>query len=209
MQLGFKTPFLLHGILATAAVHQAQNIGSDSSELRRIATQHQNVDLNEYCTALSNINRSNASAVFAFACLTVIHAFAVINIAKAEGALQEMIHCILLVQGVSVVISPHFEALNHTNLAFLLQNNQQNEVGGQVPEILRLCSLVNDEGRPEHKQTLLDVIDHCHSTFLKAVCSKGERSAVAQIFTWPAILSADFFSLMKAEDNLALIILAH
>jgi Fungal specific transcription factor domain len=211
VQLGFREPFLLHGILAIAAIHQAQDIGSDDGELRRIATQHQNVGLAEYRSALSNLNSSNVCALFAFACLTVLHTFAIADIATAGGALQEMIHCICLVRGIRTVISPHFEALAQTELGPLLQNGRRSAkgAGGEVPDILKLCSLVNNEGRPEHKQALLDAIEHCHTAFLGAVCSDEERSALAQIFTWPVLLSADFISLLKAEDDLALIILSH
>ncbi|OBT77053.1 hypothetical protein VF21_02900 [Pseudogymnoascus sp. 05NY08] len=69
-------PFLLHGILACAALHLAYLDPSQGKELMIRGRVHQDRAMPLFRSAIENPNRDNCDAVFAFSHLLVIYSFA-------------------------------------------------------------------------------------------------------------------------------------
>lgn len=82
---GFQFPFLLRGVLAVTGLHMARLHPEQSDEYLRDAANHQIQALPAYRFALKSITERNCHALFAFATLTSVYAFA--SPRKASGVL--------------------------------------------------------------------------------------------------------------------------
>lgn len=94
VELGFRHPFLLHGILAISAIHLAttttnnNNNSTVRAELVRSSSAHINTALGTFRKLLEDINlsRDNCIALFVFSCIVVVYNFAV---AQTEATAPE------------------------------------------------------------------------------------------------------------------------
>ncbi|RDW77360.1 hypothetical protein BP6252_05413 [Coleophoma cylindrospora] len=76
-QLGMEHPFLMHGILACAALHLAHLYPDHRYEYNLRAANHQDQALSEFRKVVSvPVTEENGNAVYAFTHLLVIHVFA-------------------------------------------------------------------------------------------------------------------------------------
>lgn len=82
---GLEFPFLLRGILAVTGLHMARLRPEQSEEYLREAANHQILALPAYRFALKSITERNCHALFAFATLTSVYAFA--SPRKSSGVL--------------------------------------------------------------------------------------------------------------------------
>jgi len=212
IQIGFQYPFVLRGILAISSLHLASldsNVGSVL--LIKASTQH-NYALSDFRAALTSVDDSNCTAIFAFACLTVIHAFAVARIQIAKDPVADIQNCMQLIRGVNSILQPHWTQLMATELSPLLNNEWRRGVFGEVPEILRLKVLIDslpDLDNGTTRAAYVEAVEQLHTVFLEVTAATGERSDLALLFTWPIMLSGKFLLLLSARQPVALVILAH
>ncbi|TVY62349.1 hypothetical protein LSUE1_G008542 [Lachnellula suecica] len=74
--LAYQHPFLMHGILACAALHQAYLDPSNQASLIIKATTHQASAMPAFRSAIANITPSNSEAFLVFSHLLIIYSFA-------------------------------------------------------------------------------------------------------------------------------------
>lgn len=77
---GLRHEFLLHGIMATAALHKASSFKENSDEYRKYASAgliHQNAALQEYSPLTASPTPDNANALFALSMLLTLITFAI------------------------------------------------------------------------------------------------------------------------------------
>ncbi|KAL2012766.1 hypothetical protein VTN00DRAFT_291 [Thermoascus crustaceus] len=158
VKLGFRHPFLLHGILAISAIHLAttttnnNNNSTIRAELVRSSSAHINTALETFRKLLEDIHvsRDNCTALFVFSCIVVVYNFAV---AQTEATAPEsdddrhrhggggdgddghehdpiaaLLNSIRLVRGVDSVLKPHWATLITSELAPVLLNGCRDSV---------------------------------------------------------------------------------
>jgi hypothetical protein len=73
VQIAFGHPFLLHGILALAALYMANSNSPEKEQLSITAASKQDAAIREFRSQLEEITRHNCDAVFAFSFLAVYY----------------------------------------------------------------------------------------------------------------------------------------
>jgi len=239
VELGFRHPFLLHGILAIAALHLAVTTidpGVGRQHLVRSSSAHINVALGQFRKLLddtyeNNVNRDNCTALFVFSCIVVVYNFAVAQTEEQPtpdddpDPLAALLNCIRLVRGVNSVLQPHWLTLMTSEVAPLLLNGCRRGVSGKEPEIMRLRDLIitsvtstsrgDDTADDDGSQACcLEAVEQLNSVFLETKdCPSGtgaeSRSKLALLFTWPVTLSERFVELVSERHPVTLVILAH
>lgn len=212
VQIGFRHPYLLRGVLAISALHLATLNPDLAVDFLVQASAQYNCALLDFRHTLQDVNDENCVAVFAFSCITVIHAFAVAQIHKPVNPIEDLVNCMRLVQGVGAILRPHWETLKATELGPLLENSPKGGIRGEVPEVLQLKSLVSllpnyDEGATA--VTCLHAIDLLHTVLIECEPRAENQPYMAFLFTWPALLSPEFFSSLSEHEPVSIIILAH
>ncbi|RDW62487.1 hypothetical protein BP5796_10789 [Coleophoma crateriformis] len=76
LELAYQHPFLLHGILACAALHLAYCDPVHESEYAIRARSHQDGAMPMFRLTIANVNKDNCDAVFLFSHILVIYSFA-------------------------------------------------------------------------------------------------------------------------------------
>lgn len=212
VEIGFQHPFLLRGILSISALHLATLTPESSSNFVVQASNQYNRALLEFRNVLRNIGEGNCVAVFAFSCITVIHAFAVAQIQPPVDPTSDFLNCMRLVQGVVTVLQPHYPVLARSELKPILENGPKGGIQGEILEILQLKSLVKslpDEDHGETANTYVHAINLLHGVLLEAQEAGENQSYLALLLSWPALLSPKFFASLSIQEPISLIIMAY
>lgn len=209
VKLGFDHPFLLQSILAISALHKST--GSPSpARLKETAIRYHDVALVAFRRALLEVNEDNVSALFAASCLTVVYEFGVGGQDNPGKAIDDMVSCIRLVQGVTSIIAPFHQNLEESSLGPVLQNGFTPTCNGHVTEILQLHELVDEQYDQERRSVYLEAIDVVHSSFITTVGQINlDQSAIGSVLVWPATLPKLFIEQILDRDNVTLVILAY
>src|SRR5436190_9214791 len=130
-------PFLMHGLLALAALHLVECSG-DEGEGRRmyaeLATRHQNLALASFRPELNNITSSNCNAVFAFSSLIAVFAFAFSQSAgnkRTAEPISEVLQDFFLFRGVEGVLKTSWDSIEKGKLGPLVR--RASDSGSTVP----------------------------------------------------------------------------
>jgi hypothetical protein len=212
IQIGFQYPFVLRGVLAIAAVHLAMLNPASSVDFIVQASTLYNRGLLDFRNVLRNVNEENCTPIFAFSCLTVIHAFSFVQVQAPQDAVGDLLNCMQLIRGVNAILQPHWVKLMTTELSPLLENGWRQGVHGEIPEILLLKMLVKsmpDRDGDAYANEYIQAIDQLHTVSLEVKASGDDQSYLALLFSWPILFPPTFFSLLSSREPIPMIITAH
>ena len=209
-------PFLMHGILALSALHLART-GPDPSHrtlyLNR-AVAHQNQALALFRDLLSDINETNAKAMFAFAGIVVVYTFGFPHSPDAQDpwtCVDDFLQVLVLTRGVQQVIQTPISSLRDSSFAPIFQID---EFHGPLPEATRnaLKSL-------HEANEICGTRDSTHETDIYAKIIDDMAKMLSWVFggvtasvvagRWAIRLPPQFLELLRERDPLALVILAY
>lgn len=156
-----KHNFLLHALMATAALHKATNHAEDSEihvSYVKTAFQYQNAALSGYIPALNHPTEDNAIALFTLSALLTIwlfgskrlpEAMSNVNLNTASNLLPQMLQIqpsdhestdsleiLTRVQGINAVVKQTLQWLTGGILAPLLQPPGEHELPPNPPELM-------------------------------------------------------------------------
>ncbi|KAL9105798.1 MAG: hypothetical protein Q9227_009100 [Pyrenula ochraceoflavens] len=223
--------FLLHGLLALSALHLAygDNVAKRSMYIES-AVRHQDAAVTLFRRELSNINRSNCSALFAFSSLIAVFAFEFARVPGKDGttspgeqksAVDEIFEIIVLLRGIQAVLDTAKEWLLEGTMGLLLQSRQK-----QIDRIERLspgpeedvaCAIDRLLARNEteavfgtegskHRVTYQIVLHSLRLAFARAKMEPRDRG---MCLIWPVTVDTEYAQLLKSKQPMALLILAH
>lgn len=216
---GFTHIFLMHGILAIAALHRAQLDGWESAPaLIEAAIQHKQKALSLYTPLLSHITKSNCNALFAFSCLLTILAFAsqVSDVTRTVKDIADFVDIFRLVRGVAVIVDQEREWIQDSEMRILLRQGhfascsdcstktQENfsEVGFQLQSVLKYCQ------ETFRDSNFMSVYRSSIEVLVSGYTAYTESSDNTVILAWPVLVDSQFFELLLRKDQLALTIFA-
>ncbi|KAL4951369.1 hypothetical protein BDW69DRAFT_39476 [Aspergillus filifer] len=215
-------PFLMHGILAFAALHIActrpsvspgfGESGHDRDYLQ-IAISHQDQALALYREKLGDITTSNAKAMFAFASIIVLYAFGFPRTAEpGNTAVGDLLQAFVLARGIQHILNQAMNAIFDDYTWGLLQNfnNYDPVLPIEAQAALDRLHSANETCTRQdpilHDTALYQgAIDYL--TDMMAAVYAGMGFAVA--CRWVIKLQPTFLDRIRDRRPLALVILAH
>ncbi|PYH42218.1 uncharacterized protein BP01DRAFT_140046 [Aspergillus saccharolyticus JOP 1030-1] len=211
-------PFLMHGLLALSAIHLART----RDEVKRaayvsIAVAHEHQALAFFREQLSDINASNAKAMFAFASVVVVYTFGFLHPSHAPGTddpwacINGILQVFTLARGVQQILDKATSTIRNSDWAALFQLDDYDDV---LPEDERLAldrlHEVNQVCKGQDPAHDLTTYEHAIENLadLMAAAHQGVTS-VRQACRWAMRLRTEFLQLLQEHQPLALVVVAY
>ncbi|KAL2831317.1 hypothetical protein BJY01DRAFT_108590 [Aspergillus pseudoustus] len=219
---GVSHPFLMHGILALAAVHIAQtrvprasgdNNVQASRDYLQIAVSHQNQALALFREQLGDVNPTNGKAMFAFASITVLYAFGFPRTPDpGSTAVGDLVQAFVLVRGVQHVLSQAMSTIFEDRVWAPIR--QVNEYDPTLP--IEARAAIDQLHKANEACTRQDPILHDSALYQEAIDHLADLMAAinaglgfALACRWAIKLQPAFVDRIRDRRPLALAILAH
>ncbi len=214
IKFGLSFPFLLHEILAIAALHLAHCKPERQSHYCTKATELQSHALNGFNAIEKNVGVSNCGAIMLFTSLLALHVLA--DPSRSRGLnfseyLDHFLGCINLMRGVrQVVIQDWWPYLSESELKPLLTVGDPKKPYLIPDECRELAELTRnpDLGAASIK-AYDDAIDRLQWNFAVSEVPSQTHSTIRWLLAWPAQLKDDYLELLNERRPEALIILAY
>lgn len=117
-ELGYKHPFVLHGLLAITATHKAYLLPSQRDKYLDIAAYHQTLGLEGFRTALFYIGDDNWKPSFCFSSTIVLYVCSLLAHKAAESdTISEVLKLFVLIRGFRSILLPCQAEVAATQLA--------------------------------------------------------------------------------------------
>ena len=215
-----KHPFLMHGILALAALHMAYVHPASSTQHLQTCDKHQAIALEKFRSVLlSPVDPQLADARFALAATLSVSAMARSCAGIGSGALElsTIAELFILTKGVKDMIQLSFEHVRTGPMAALLQPRLCPE-----PTLVSLPPSVSE--RLDAVQHMLiksgmdsNALQHCQAALLElrglyqniAFILRTGHVELGDVSRWQVLVSMEYVTLVQAGNPQALVILAH
>ena len=224
-QIALSHDFLMHSILAVAALHIAHLRPEQHKLYWERATVHQDRALELQQEAMANANQENADALFSFSLLVIYFAFAS---RKASGtqesgeSLAGAVQCISMIRGIRYVVPLIQQWVDDGPLAHMLPfqpGNMKNNHSFSDPDtdryfqrFLVLCS-TNSEMNKTHELEDIEQYAAAASTlrasFLKAESVADGELRTPLIWHWACRLAPEFLQRLGTLHPIPLVLVAH
>ena len=220
-RIAFSCDFLMHGILAFAALHLGHLQPETRARQLIVSSYHQNLSLSGFRAALSSLNQKNADSIMASSVLIALFAFAS-SAMKATNpnetfTLDDVADLLVLLRGINDTLASG-ESGRWVSEGALRPMVVDPAVRGEIPEheklvffpklaeIRELIEQRKTEYSAEVAETLLQGLMQLEKThevmlWMDTVMDSG------YIMLWPNTIPLSFLSLLRKRHPLALIIL--
>ena len=224
-QIALSHDFLMHSILAVAALHIAHLQPEQRRSYWERAVMHQDRALELQQEAMANANRDNADALFSFSLLVIYFAFAS---SKASGSqesdepLASATQCIRTIRGIRFVLPPILQWVEEGPLAQLLSFHPGNmksnhsfndpDTDGYFQRFLVLCSTSSDMNKThdfEDIEQYAAAASTLRASFLKAESMPDGALKTPPIWHWACRLAPEFLQRLRELHPIPLVLVAH
>jgi hypothetical protein len=214
VKIGLSFPFLMHQILAIAALHLGHCDPKRQAYCSIKATELQSLAMEEFAALQNQVDASNCRAIFLFASLLAIHVLADPTRSRDVSFgdfLDHLLGCINLVQGVRQLVlqgwEPHLKDSEIGALFHIQHPKQPYDIPDECRKLSNLMENVNlgDATVETYRRTL----DRLHFNFALSGVPSQRNSTIRWLLTWPMQLTRDYIELLQERRPEALIILAH
>ncbi|KAF2158383.1 hypothetical protein M409DRAFT_71674 [Zasmidium cellare ATCC 36951] len=212
VELSFRHPFLLHGILAVAAVHKAGVFPAESQRLMVQSSSHMDVAISAIRTHIEVPDPAICVPLFAASGLLVVHSLGLAQVHPPADPVANLCDWMRLVQGQKVTVQQNWTRLLASEVAPILLSvgGEQRHAGS---EMLRLKGLVEQKVPIDSdvRDPYLQAIEQLDLVFtnIHHLLRSGEMFSVAITLSWTATIPAVVLDLISDRDQLALVILAY
>jgi hypothetical protein len=215
-----KHPFLMHGLLALAAIHLAYLQPVLSSQHLQAFNKHQAVALEEFRSILSSsVDPTRADALFALAATLSVSSMAqtLTQVDDAALDMDTITELFILTRGVKNIIGLTYEHITAGPMAVLLEKQCGPEVTEvNLPSVVKnrfeavgqlLVTYGMDENAFQHCQTALTELQEIYQNIAYISCT--DNVGLGVISRWQVMVPMDYIKLIQAHNPPALVILAH
>jgi hypothetical protein len=211
--LGFSHDFVMHGILALAALHLAYLKPEMRDRYLPQATFHHEEGLRKATPALSQLEEGNTSAAYIFSGLTLLYTFAS---SLGDAGISEWI--VFSRQTYSIIrysnerlfagpLGPMFAAGAKRSEI----QNQLADEGLEVPQaehltqlLSRICETTADGWK---REAYRQAIDELHKAFRVVYSQPLDTLEAADVYIWAHRISDEYLALLKEQTQEALVIM--
>jgi hypothetical protein len=218
LELAFDHSFLLHGILALSAVHKASfYLPGDREALLLQADMHISQALDRMRKHLQTSNEETAIPMFVLSSVLLTYNFGSVQ-EKPDDPIGSMHHCFMLLNGIKVVIGPHWSKIqDHPVVTQMIEMSSTATLqrldalakDDERPELIRLMELTELVLDTQDKTACADAIKELHYIAVRVRHVGVDRDEVPLLFMWAARVSNRFFDLLAARNPVACIITVH
>lgn len=217
--------YVLHAILATAALHRAMQRPEERRNLALRASAHQHAALRAVQPVIASGTSSagDSKAMFAFSCFTAVYSLGEATVLAALGEeahpVDSIIASIGLMRGISTIIMPHMYMLFTSPLKPLFESDHQALLEAIQPRVEKLPQMrdfidlidthesMRGEGE-DTRTTCLDAFVKCQG-FIILLRDADEHLEPRWVHTWPFTIDEAFFRLLKSKHPMSLVVLAN
>ncbi|CAF9939078.1 MAG: hypothetical protein ALECFALPRED_007974 [Alectoria fallacina] len=224
-QIALSHDFLMHSILAVAALHIAHLRPEQRRSYWERTAMHQDRALELQQEAMANASRDNADALFSFSLLVVYYAFASPKVSgsqEAEEPLAGAIQCISIIRGMRYLLPPIRQWVEEGPLAQLLSIHPGNMKSNHsfkdhdtelyFQRFLVLCSTSSDMNKTHE----FEDIEQCaaaastlRASFLTAESVADGGLKAPPIWHWACRLAPEFLQRLGKLHPIPLVLVAH
>jgi transcription factor-like protein len=205
-------PFLMHQILAVAALHLASldvDAPRKSASLTR-AYRHQHHAIRGIGDAVARISPDNCHALFAASSLLLISSFAATAATAGARLLDGVLDIFGVVRGLGGIVNSHRDAICKGALRAFMQ------CGYHPPRVpladvlmARLLAMSGRLGQDSVSGETRAAVDGAVSAMKGAVSSTGASLELNMAVIWPMTLDDGFLDLARVRHPAALVVMAH
>lgn len=216
VKLGLQYPFLLRAVLSVSALRLAKT--ESSHEWFVESTKHIEAGLKIFRPLVTDaVDEQLQSALFAFSSLLVVQNFGVAMVETPANPIAEIIKCMRLVRGVSVILKNAWEAVQNAELGPLLAVVDYNPDAEDLDDVFlsQLKSMIETSSEDVLDRTaLVEAVDQLrkiaaqHSAMKKGI-NEAYASSLSILLSWPVSIPERAIELMAARNIHALCILAY
>ncbi|KAL9137271.1 MAG: hypothetical protein Q9175_001523 [Cornicularia normoerica] len=224
-QIALSHDFLMHSILAVAALHIAHLGSEQRKSYWERAAMHQDRAVQLQQEAMANPSQDNADALFSFSLLVIYFAFAslkALGSQDSEEPLAGAVQCISMLRGIRYVVPPIQQWVEEGPLAQLLSfhpgdiksNHSFNDpdTDRYFQRFLVLCS-TNSDMNTTHEFEDIEQYAAAASTlrasFLKAESVADGELKTPPIWQWACRLAPEFLQRLGKLHPIPLVLVAH
>jgi hypothetical protein len=218
-----KHPFLMHGLLAFAALHLALSRPLQATKYARLCDEHEAIALVPYRKKLETITGEALNALFAFSSILCMSSMAKANLRATEMpeteaiALSDICELLYLTRGVREIKETSADALFRGPFWVMLVGHGMSAdipilLSPELQRVLQdLESMIHEScAGTEQLQLCKEALQQLRGMYEVTVFfqSRGELK-LSHIWSWAANISSDFIKLLQAECPPALVITAY
>ena len=222
-QIALSHDFLMHSVLAVAALHIAHLRPEQRPLYWNRAATHQGYALRLQQVAMANPSQENGDALFAFSLLIVYFAFAGPKTSETQGMgipLDGAVQCINLFRGVRQILPAVKQWVDQGPLAPLLLYNPNNvrsnpffqdaNINSHFSNLLLFCSTTHDPNNDlEDVETFAAAASSLRASFLKFESLAEGDPNTPLVWHWAVRLPESFVQRLTEQQVVPLILVAH
>lgn len=224
-QIALSHDFLMHSILAVAALHISHLRPEQRRSYWERAAMHQDRALELQQEALANASRGNADALFAFSLLVIYYAFASPKASGSQDSEQPLagaIQCISIMCGIRYVMLRIQQWVEEGPLAQLLSFHPNNMICNHsfsdpdteryFQKFLVLCSTSSDMNKThefEDIEQYAAAASTLRASFLQAESKADSALNTPPIWNWACRLAPEFLQRLGKLHPIPLVLVAH
>lgn len=206
--------FLMHGLLALSARHLVCTQPSERHLYTGLAMMHQNLALTSFRPVLDKITPRNCNALFAFSTLVVVFAFAFPQspgAAQARAPIEETMEIFVLLRDITAIVRPAWDWIEQGSLGPLIRCRTVEPQASVPQDVENALDRLEEHNKATSvvegiRATYASTIQNLRIAFEKTSLNPGDRELA---LAWPIIVEAPYLTLLKMQQPMALIILAH
>ena len=213
--------FLMHGILAMAALHIAHDRPDQKDRYISSALRHNNTAIVSFRSALEQVTEENCHALFAFSTVLLVVTLAFAQTGTTErDPVQDLIQVFTLLQGTRSVLESAMKWIETGPLEPLVRrglasrNRVQRATPAQTDPIhpteqalhcLEACCQRSSKS-PSSREVYSLAVEKLKRCAARARQNQGDRAAVVG---WLVLVTSEYIAAVKSKDPMALVILGH
>jgi hypothetical protein len=203
VEVAFEYPFLLHGLLAIAAMHKSVEAPQyGRATLLAQADAHMSECLGPYKINLEQPTLDTSLPMFLLSTILVTYNLASAQVEEPESPVHTLLHCFRLLRGVTIVIGPFWEELTNSPIVSSIiagitsADTRPSTGGGEISEVLQLKPLATQLDTLD-AEACMEAINDLHQAFVDTDnCPNEENKHSVCMRWWVRNNYVDIFSLI-------------
>ncbi|OBR09903.1 C6 zinc finger domain-containing protein [Colletotrichum higginsianum IMI 349063] len=226
-EIGYECPFVMHGILAIAALHKAYLLPPERDRYLDLATSHQTAGLEGFRAVLQTLDDSNWESVFCFASITLLHvSFHPVRKSTDHDAelLPDITALFVFVRGIRAILEPYHGGLGRTRLGPMAHGiwvidpgdpQYQNPSLRHSPlprdtfDALRRLAAFFEESLPDGTRRGYATAVRELEKSVRLMAHAGTHLEVGMAIFWPYVISDAVMADIQSMNPYAMVLLSH
>lgn len=221
IQLSFEHPYLLHILLALAALHKLNGMNKADEELYQLASAHGLAAMRLARPQVGGQGEANRRAVFSFAAFASLYATAEPPLRTGDGAITTpasaitgLLDAFKMSKGVRAVQDPFIDELKSSGAIKpgLWKDNRDEIIPtleADYPQLHVINQLITKHCDETQLRPCLDAARLLFISIGIFAVNHKNHSSLRLVQTWPMDVDAIYFRMLEAHHPVALVILAH